>query len=162
MSYSWRKANVRPPKSLRNGLEEDRIIFREMIWKLMKLKFAILNIDEWSFSPSSIPLYSWIKKCEQPEKIIRNTTDRYNSIAVQWEKNIYFMIKDQTSNEESVWCFKNQLMKQLKLTISYFQKYWALFILINLVIIDGKTKNNDFGYIYSRCFHWIQIAHLGR
>ena len=118
MNYSWRKANVRPPRSLRNGLEEDRTIFREMIWMLVKSKFVIVYIDEWSFNPSSIPLYSWMKKGEQPEKIIRSTTDRYNSIAAQWEKNIYFMIKDETSNEESVWCFINLLMKQLKLTIS--------------------------------------------
>ena len=59
-----------------------------------------------------------MKKGEQPEKIIRSKTDRYNSITAQWEKNIYFMIKDETSNEESVLCFINQLMKQLKLTIN--------------------------------------------
>ena len=43
-----------------------------------------------------------MKKDEQLEKIIRSTTNRYNSIAAQWEKNIYFMIKDETSNEASV------------------------------------------------------------
>ena len=129
MSLSWRKANVRPPRSLRNGLEDDRIVFREMIWMLMKLKFVIVYIDEWSFNPSLIPLYSWIKKGEQPEKIIRSTTDRYNSIAAQLEKNIYFMIKDETSNEESVWCFINQLMKQLKLTINKGQlEKWTVFL----------------------------------
>ena len=82
--------------------------------KANEIKFVIVYIDKRSFNSSSIPLYSWMKKGEQPEKIIRSTTDRYNSIAAQWEKNMYFMIKDETSNEESVWCFINQLMKQLK------------------------------------------------
>ena len=31
MNYSWRKANVRPPRSLRAGLEEDRITFIQFI-----------------------------------------------------------------------------------------------------------------------------------
>ena len=31
MNYSWRKANVCPPRSLRPGLNEDRIIFKELI-----------------------------------------------------------------------------------------------------------------------------------
>ena len=34
--------------------------------------------------------------------VIRNTTERYNSIAVQWEDNVYFMLKNETSNEESI------------------------------------------------------------
>ena len=46
MNYSWRKANVRPPRSLRQGLEEDIVIFKEFIKKLIELKFLIVYIDE--------------------------------------------------------------------------------------------------------------------
>ena len=37
LRYSWRKSNVRPPRSLRPGLDEDRIIFNDFISKLKKL-----------------------------------------------------------------------------------------------------------------------------
>ena len=46
MNYSWRKANVRPPRSLRQGLEEDRVIFKEFIKKLIEQKILIVYIDE--------------------------------------------------------------------------------------------------------------------
>ena len=49
MNYSWRKGNTRPPRFLRQGLVEDRIIFKEFISKLKQAKFAIVYIDEWSF-----------------------------------------------------------------------------------------------------------------
>ena len=118
MNYSWRKANVRPPRSLRPGLNEDRIIFKELISKLVQTGYLIVYIDEWSFNPSSIPLYSWMKKGEPAEKIIRNTTERYNSIAAQWDKYVYFMIKNETSNEESILNFIHLLRNQLMLTVS--------------------------------------------
>ena len=118
MNYSWRKANVRPPRSLRPGLNEDRIIFKELISKLVQTGYLIVYIDEWSCNPSSIPLYSWMKKGEPAEKIIRNTTERYNSIASQWDKYVYFMIKNETSNEESILNFIHLLINQLMLTVS--------------------------------------------
>ena len=40
LNYSWRKANVRPPRSLRPDLEEDRIIFKEFLSKLIQAKFV--------------------------------------------------------------------------------------------------------------------------
>ena len=49
MNYSWRKGNTRPPRFLRQGFAEDRIIFKELISKLKQAKFAIVYIDEWSF-----------------------------------------------------------------------------------------------------------------
>ena len=118
MHYSWRKANTRPPRSLRPGLAEDRLVFKEFISKLIQSKFLIVYIDECSFNPSSLPLYTWMKKGETAIKVIRSTTERYNSIAAQWNNNVYFMIKSDTSNEESVHCFINLLIKQLKLTVS--------------------------------------------
>ena len=89
MNYSLRKANVRPPRSLRPGLNEDRIIFKELISKLVQIGNLIVDIDKWSFNPSTIPLYSLMKKGEPAEKIIRNTSERYNSIVAQWDKNVY-------------------------------------------------------------------------
>ena len=118
MNYSWRKANTRPPRSLRPGLAEDRAVFKEFILKLIQSKFVIVYIDEWSFNSSSLPLYTWMKKGETATKVIRSTTERYNSIAAQWNNNVYFMLKSDTSNEESVLCFINLLIKQLRLTIN--------------------------------------------
>ena len=118
MHYSWREANTRPPRSLRPVLAEDRLVFKEFISKLIQSKFLIVYIDECSFNSSSLPLYTWMKKGETAIKVIRSTTERYNSIAVQWNNNVYFMIKSETSNEESVHCFINLLIKQLKLTVS--------------------------------------------
>ena len=45
-------------------------------------------------------------------------TERYNSIAAQWNKNVYFMMKNETSYEETILCFLNLLMKQLKNTLN--------------------------------------------
>ena len=61
------------------------------------------------------------KKDFQLKKLFRNTTDRSNAIAAQWEKNVYFMIKSETSNEESISYFIKKLLYQLKLTMSKSQ-----------------------------------------
>ena len=116
--YSWRKENTRSQRSLRPGLAEDRLVFKKFISKLIQSKFLIVYIDECSFNPSSLPLYTRMKKGETAIKVIRSITERYNSIAAQWNNNVYFMIKSDTSNEESVHCFINLLIKQLKLTVS--------------------------------------------
>ena len=121
MGYSWRKSNVRPPRSLRPGLEEDRIVFKDLILKLIKAKFMLVFIDEWSFNPSVIPLYSWMKRGEPAGVVIRNTTERYNSIAAQWEDNVYFILKNETTNEESIWCFIKLLIKKLMQTVNKHQ-----------------------------------------
>ena len=121
MGYSWRKANTRPPRFLRQGLENDRTIFKEFIQKLKITKHLIVYIDEWTFNPSSLPLYSWMKKGEPAAKVMRETTNRFNSIAAQWSKNVYFILKNNTSNEESIWDFIKMLMKQLSLTVNKVQ-----------------------------------------
>ena len=41
-----------------SGLEEDRIIFKDLTLILIKSKL-LLFIDEWSFNPSTIPLINW-------------------------------------------------------------------------------------------------------
>ena len=78
MNYSWRKANICPPRSLRPGLAEDKVVFKEFILKLIKSKFVIVHIDEWSYNLSSLPLYTWMKKGETAIKVIRSTTERNN------------------------------------------------------------------------------------
>ena len=117
LSYSWRKANVRPPRFLRPGLEEDRTIFKEFILKLKETNFLIVYIDEWSFNSSTLPLYSWMKKGEPAIKVIRETSNRYNSIAAQWGKYVYFLIKTDTTKEDSIWDFIKLLINQLQLTV---------------------------------------------
>ena len=81
----------------------------------------LVFIDEWSFNPSTIPLYSWMKRGEPAGVVIRNTTERYNSIAAQWEDNVYFMLKNETSNEENIWCFIKLLIKKLMQTVDKHQ-----------------------------------------
>ena len=114
MGYSWRKANVRPPRSLRQGREEDRNILKEFIKKLKDLKFLLVYIDEWSFNPSSLPLYSWMKKGQPADKVIRETTNRYNSIAALWNKNVYFILKRE----------RLQLMEAFVILLSYWLSNW--------------------------------------
>ena len=117
MNYSWRKANVRPPRSLRAGLEEDRIAFIKFVNNLKTAKFVIVYIDEWSFNSSTLPLYTWMKKGEDASIVIRDSNTRFNSIAAQWESNLYFMIKDETSKEDDICQFLILLKRQLELTI---------------------------------------------
>ena len=63
-----------PPRSFRPGLAEDRAVFKVFILKLIQSEFVIVYNDEWSFNPSSLPLYTWMKKGETDIKVIRSTT----------------------------------------------------------------------------------------
>ena len=117
MNYSWCKANVRPPRSLRAGLEEDRITFIQFINNLKTAKFVIVYIDEWSFNSATLPLYTWMKKGEDASIVIRDSNTRFNSIAAQWKTYLYFMIKDETSKEDDICQFLILLKRQLELTI---------------------------------------------
>ena len=127
MNYTLRKANVRPSRSLWPELNENRIIFKELISMHVQTWYLIVHIDEWSFNPSTISLYSWMKKGEQEEKII-STTERYNSIAPQWNKYVYFMIKNETLNEESI------------LNFIYWEINWCL------LLVRNKLKYKLYSY----------------
>ena len=120
MNYSSRKANVRPPRSLRAGLEEDRITFIQFINNLKTAKFVIVYIDEWSFNSSTLPLYTWMKKGEDASIVIRDSNTRFNLIEAQWETYLYFMIIDETSKENDICqllsCLKDNLSWQFKKT----------------------------------------------
>ena len=52
-----------------------------------------------------------MKRNERASVVILNTTEKYISITVQWEDNVYFMIKSEISNEESIYCFIKLLIK---------------------------------------------------
>ena len=59
-----------------------------------------------------------MKRGEPANIVIRSTTEGYNSIAAQWENNVYFMIKSEISNEESIITFIKLMIEQLKQTVS--------------------------------------------
>ena len=60
--FIYNKNNVRPPRSLRSGLEYNRVIFKEIISKIILSKYAIVYNDDCSFNSSSLSLLSWMKK----------------------------------------------------------------------------------------------------
>ena len=70
-----------------------------------------------------------MKREEPVDKFIRDTTNRYNSIAAQLDKFLYFVLKTETSNEESIWDFMNLLIKQLRLTANKNQLKYRTVIL---------------------------------
>ena len=43
-----------------------------------------------------------MKKAKPAKKIMRSITERYNSIAVQSNKNVYFMTNNEASDKESI------------------------------------------------------------
>ena len=53
----------------------------------------IFYVDERSLNQSAFSLYSLIKKGGTVSIVIMSTPKGCNSIAVQWEDNVYFMIK---------------------------------------------------------------------
>ena len=59
----------------------------------------IVFIDECNFNPTTIPRYSWMKRGEPAEKLIRDTTNRYNLKETQWDKFVYFVLKTETAKE---------------------------------------------------------------
>ena len=123
MNYAWRKANIIPPRSLRAGLDDARLVFSKFVKMLINAKFIIVYIDECSFNSSSLPLYTWMKKGEPPVKVIRDNSKRYNSIAEKWKNYVYCMIKGDTSKDDDVWLFLNLLMKELEKTIQKDQLF---------------------------------------
>ena len=122
MNFSYRKANVQPPRPRRLGIGKNWIILSDFYEKLIQLNFIIVYIEEWSFNPSSLPLYIWMKIREPNAKVIRSSTERYNLVASQWENHVYLMIKSGTLNEGSEQWFIGLLLKQLELTIR--KKQW--------------------------------------
>ena len=61
--------------------------FKEFILKLKEACIFIVWIDESSFSSASLPLYSWMLKGWDAERVIRPSSKRYNVIAAHGAKN---------------------------------------------------------------------------
>ena len=131
MGYSYKKGNQRPSRSLNRNLDVHRKEFREFKDSLQKLNFILVFIDECSFCQSNLPLYTWAKKGEKPEILIRDST-RFNAIAAQWRNEVYFVMKQATSTENEFCMFLEKLVKELKrrLTKNQFEKR-TVFILDN-------------------------------
>ena len=113
MNFGWRKASQRPPRWFQSWLEEARKMFQNFINKLREAGFVIVWIDESSFSSSALPLYSWMKRGWDAERVIRPSSQRFNVIAAQWNKEAYFMMKSKTTNKDQFWEFIKLLDKQL-------------------------------------------------
>ena len=91
--------------------------FKEFILKLKEACFVIVWIDESSFSSTSLPLYSWMLKGWDAERVIRPSSKRYNVIAAQWNKESYFVIKSDLTNEASFVNFVLELDKELRIRL---------------------------------------------
>ena len=105
MKFGWRKASQRPPRWFQNWLEEARKVFKDFIDKLHEAEFVIVWIDISSFSSSALPLHSWMRRGCDAERVIIPSSQRFNVIAAQWNKEAYFMIKSRTTNEDQFWEF---------------------------------------------------------
>ena len=118
LNFSWRKASQRLPRWSQESLEEARNIFKQFILKLKKREFIIVWIDESSFNSSALPLYSWMLKGKNRDRIIRTSTERFNVIAAQWRKEVYFMLKRSTTKEKQFKEFLIQLDNQLRFRLA--------------------------------------------
>ena len=113
LNFSWRKASQRPPRWFQESLEEARDIFKLFILKLKEREFIIVWIDESSFNSAALPLYSWMLKRKDPDRIIRKNSERFYMIAAQWRKEVYFMLKRSITKEEQFKEFWIQLDNEL-------------------------------------------------
>ena len=118
LNFSWRKASQRPPRWFQESLENARNIFKQFVLKLKEREFIIVWIDESSFNSSALPLYSWMLKGKDPDRIIRTGSERFNVIAAQWRKEVYFMLKRSSTKEEQFKEFLMQLDNQLRFRLS--------------------------------------------
>ena len=73
----------------------------------------IVWIDESSFNSSALPLYSWIKRGWDAERVIRPSSQRFNVIAAQWNKEAYFIMKSKATNEDQFCEFVKLLINNL-------------------------------------------------
>ena len=58
-----------------------------------------------------------MKKGEQAINVIRETSNKYNSIAAELRKYTYFLIKTDITKVDSIWNFIKRLIIQLQLTV---------------------------------------------
>ena len=113
INIGWRKASQYPLRWFQSWLEEARKVFQIFINKLRETRFVIVWIEESSFSSSALPLYSWMKRGWDAERVIRPSSQWFNLIDAQWNKEAYFMMKSKTTNKDQFWEFIKLLDKQL-------------------------------------------------
>ena len=118
LNFSWRKASQRPPRWFEESLEEAKNIFKQFILKLKEREFIIVWIDESSFNSAALPLYSWMLKGKDPDRIILQSSERFNVIAAQWRKEVYFILKRSTTKEEQFKEFWMQLDNELRFRLT--------------------------------------------
>ena len=114
MNFGWIKSSQRPPRWFQDWLEEARKVFKDFINKLHETGFVIVWIDESLFSSSALPLYYWMERGWDAERVIRPSYQRFNVIAAQWNKEAYFMMKSNTTNDNKFWDFIKLLDQELK------------------------------------------------
>ena len=117
MNFGWRKASQRPQKYFQNSLEGAEKYFKEFILKLKETCFVIVWIDENSFNSASLPLYSWMPKGWDAERVMRLSSKRYNVIDAQWNKKSYFVIKSDSTNKASFINFVFEHDKELRIRL---------------------------------------------
>ena len=129
--------------------------------------FVIVWIDESSFSSSALPLYSWMKRGCDAERVIRPSSQRFNVIAAQWNKEAYFMMKSKTTNEDQFRDFIKLLDKELRSRLAKITYERRMVVMFDNVSIH-KTKEvkllvKKLGWVvftispYSR-FHHIHLS----
>ena len=99
------KASRFPPRWFQNWLEEARKVFNNFIGRLHEAGFVIVWIDKSSFSSSALQLHSSMKRGCDAERVIRPSSQRFNVIAAQWNKEAYFIIKSKITNKNQFWDF---------------------------------------------------------
>ena len=72
-------------------------------------------IDESSFNSASLLLYSWMSKGWVAERVIRPSSKRLNANAAQWNKESYFVIISDSTNEATYIKFIFELDKELRI-----------------------------------------------
>ena len=92
--------------------------FKEFILKLKEACFVIVWIDEGSFNSASLPLYSWMLKGWDAERVILPSSKTYNVIAAQRNKESYFVIKSDSTNETSFINIVLELDKELRIRLN--------------------------------------------
>ena len=126
-------------------------MFQNFINKLREAWIVIVWIEGSSFSSSALPLYYWIIRGWDAERVIRLNSQRFNVIATQWNKEAYFMMKNKTTNEDQFWEFIKLLDKELisrLAKITYERKMVEMLDNANIHIIkEVKLLVKKFGWV---------------
>ena len=117
MNFGWSKASQCPLRCFQNSLKMLAKYFKEFILKLKEACFAIVWIDGSSFRSASLPLYSWMPKGWDAERVIRPSSKRFNVIDTQWNKESYFVNKSDSTNEAPFINFVFELDKELRIRL---------------------------------------------